>query len=321
MKCIAFGSLAMIGLAWAGLATPAWATPADSATSATTPVAAQASATSTSQFGGQITEQQARDAMLPPETAAVFTGSDVLKQRLRDGSYNESSSTTLAVVVMAAMTGDEEMLDLLVKAGQSLDVRDGQLGETALQKLVLLEQDQPLRVLLRHGADPNLVSGHSGTAPLHDAISLMRFAAVRVLLESGKADPDLPDQVYGNRPLHFVSVDGDTTCTALLLAAGADPNAPNRHGLPPLHLAASLGQVEIARMLIEAGADVKTVSGAGKTPIDVIQSRLDDIPQPMQEHRVDVYNRYQELIKLLNNPPEAKPRIQPAFKPKSEPTP
>ena len=60
---------------------------------------------------------------------------------------------------------------------------------------------------------------------------------------------------------------------AMLIAAGADPNAPvegSWHTETPLHWAASSDDVEVARALIDGGADIEApgASIAGGTPLD-----------------------------------------------------
>ena len=55
----------------------------------------------------------------------------------------------------------------------------------------------------------------------------------------------------GNLPLHCSSLGGDPCLTSLLLAAGADSEAPNTEGDRPLHLAAGAGNVGVLRVLLE----------------------------------------------------------------------
>src|SRR5690606_38776614 len=49
-----------------------------------------------------------------------------------------------------------------------------------------------------------------------------------------------------------------------LLAAGADPNRANRHGLIPLALALELGDLEMVELLVEAGANPAAVDAANE---------------------------------------------------------
>lgn len=61
---------------------------------------------------------------------------------------------------------------------------------------------------------------------------------------------------------------GRTDLVAMLLEAGADPNARNRHGRTALMYAAGQDRHEVIPLLLRAGAVVDVVDLAGKTAID-----------------------------------------------------
>ena len=73
----------------------------------------------------------------------------------------------------------------------------------------------------------------------------------------------------GNTPLHFASrYSWDRTVITVLLAAGADVDARNRHGATPLHVAAaSYRDPGVAAELVGAGADLNARDGDGNTPL------------------------------------------------------
>lgn len=82
---------------------------------------------------------------------------------------------------------------------------------------------------------------------------------------------------YGQRtPLHVVTdwpgyYPNGPRLAAMLLAAGADPNARtgNEPGVEtPLHWAASTDDVDVAAVLIDAGADIEARGGSIGTPLD-----------------------------------------------------
>ena len=62
---------------------------------------------------------------------------------------------------------------------------------------------------------------------------------------------------------------GTLAQSALLLGAGADPNARQQVGYTPLMGAAAAGRDDIADLLLEKGADPALVSEDGKTAADV----------------------------------------------------
>ena len=74
----------------------------------------------------------------------------------------------------------------------------------------------------------------------------------------------------GATPLHMAILSDQREVARLLIAEGANINAPakDEYGGTPLHWAAALGRVEIARQLIDAGANVNAVDKNGYTPLD-----------------------------------------------------
>ena len=61
--------------------------------------------------------------------------------------------------------------------------------------------------------------------------------------------------------LHFATERGHQECVRLLVAGGAEPDAPDAEGTTPLLMVAWRGKVELAVMLVELGANV---SGTGR---------------------------------------------------------
>ncbi len=60
-------------------------------------------------------------------------------------------------------------------------------------------------------------------------------------------------------------IEPDEKLIEVLLAIGADADAPNAYGEPPLHLAAKYGYRKIAEMLLLAGADIMRHNSRGQT--------------------------------------------------------
>ncbi|MFE1361223.1 ankyrin repeat domain-containing protein [Streptomyces carpaticus] len=90
------------------------------------------------------------------------------------------------------------------------------------------------------------------------------------LLRRG-ADAGRPDAA-GTRPLYAASVRGAARTVAVLLAAGADPDAESGHGDEgtPLCGAACWGHTEAVRVLLAGGADpaLREDGGTGHTPVE-----------------------------------------------------
>jgi uncharacterized protein len=105
--------------------------------------------------------------------------------------------------------------------------------------------------------DKELVARRSadGFTALHYACFFGGGAATAVLLEAG-ADPDAeaenPSRV---RPLHSAAAAPDAESARLLLEAGADPDARQAGGFTALHAAAHQDDEELAGLLLRHGAD------------------------------------------------------------------
>jgi ankyrin repeat protein len=93
---------------------------------------------------------------------------------------------------------------------------------------------------------------------------------VRCLIEAG-ADVRAPSQnAMRVTALHSAVADaGDSESALALVAAGADPNAKQRHGWTPLHAAAQTGDRAVVTALLAAGADPTLTHDGGKRAADL----------------------------------------------------
>jgi len=162
--------------------------------------------------------------------------------------------------------------DALVASGASLDLSDPD-GATALVVAIINAHYEFAELLLRAGANPNVVDNEAGMGALYAAVDMHRLAVghgrgnpvpvglldaadvVRVLLEHG-ADPNaaLKKPILqrqhtfgdgtlgaGTTPLMRAAKSGDIALVRVLLEAGADPKLTLPNGTTSLMLAAGLG--------------------------------------------------------------------------------
>ena len=93
-------------------------------------------------------------------------------------------------------------------------------------------------------------------------------ASVEALLDGG-VRPDDGRTGGGPTALLLAAEEGLARITALLLRAGADPNAADGLKATPLHRAARRGGGACSALLIRAGADIEARDSLGRTPLAV----------------------------------------------------
>jgi ankyrin repeat protein len=89
-------------------------------------------------------------------------------------------------------------------------------------------------------------------------------AAVRALLNQ-KSDVNARD-ADGTTALHWAVRWDDLETAALLIRAGANPDAPNEYGITPLFLACTNRSAPMVAKLLAAGAQPNAASASGETP-------------------------------------------------------
>jgi ankyrin repeat protein len=209
-------------------------------------------------------------------------------------------------LLYAARQGCLECVKALVEGGAEVDMADPE-GITPLIMAIQSFHFDVAKYLLQKGANPNKWDWW-GRTPLYSAVDLntiphggrpdhpsldetTSLELIEMLLGLG-ANPNAqlklfppfrargPDRgademlTIGATPLLRAAKAGDVAAVKLLLAHGADPNLPNRHGVTPVMAAAGLDSNEIdtrgkfktqqeasetIELLVKAGADVNAV--------------------------------------------------------------
>jgi ankyrin repeat protein len=132
-------------------------------------------------------------------------------------------------------------------------------GATAYMRAAKAGDAETMRLLIAHGADPNVALPNGNTA-------LMLAAGL------GWRDGNMaiPTRDQGTEQEAIAAI-------ALCLEHGADINAAGANGNTALHNAITgRGSTEIIRFLVEKGADLNAKNTAGQTPIEAaLRSRRD----------------------------------------------
>ena len=182
-----------------------------------------------------------------------------------------------------------EVVERLLKNGSPVDGFDGE-GSTFLGKLVTQSatddpmfrtrhQREALKLVLAHGADPNLVGPNFMFAPLAQALALGDLELADLLVSHG-AKPDLCDR-FGRGFLHHAT---HRAAVPWLTRNGIPVDVRDHNGVTPLaHVAeqAFSGNYcveDVMVALISAGADPNAEDyqgpGVAMTPRQMIEERV-----------------------------------------------
>ncbi len=164
-------------------------------------------------------------------------------------------------------------------------------GATAFWRAAYASDVAAMRLLVAHGADPNIPTFKPGGRP---------FAGEGVRQTQDVSGlPPIPYGGPGVMPLHAASGVGYGEGFAanshryaptgflpaikyLVDELGADVNAVDHEGNTPLHLAASRGDTESVLFLVSRGGDVKRVNREGNTTADMANGPVQRV-QPFPE--------------------------------------
>ena len=199
---------------------------------------------------------------------------NVIKENLMDEIINhhtEENGQKTTPLIIAAMKGNEEVVDVLLQFGAEIDKKgtvsvrgDSRSGATALWCASRWGHYNIVKLLVDNCANINLPAD-SGSTPLRPACNNGKFDIVRYLVEHG-ADVNAADS-NGHTCLMFASYSGHYHIVHYLLEKGADPECVTTEGTTALHDSAEYGHFTISKLLIETGLTMTTTDNDGMTPL------------------------------------------------------
>jgi ankyrin repeat protein len=191
-----------------------------------------------------------KDHQTPLLLAARYERSDLVRLLLEHGAdpnLEGGGGETPLHILSGHRVSDYHRADyilvahLLLERGTHVNARD-KYHQTPLLLAVRHERSDLVRVLLEHGADPNL-EGAGGKTPLH--------------------------MLSGHRMSDYHRADY-ILVAQLLLERGVDVNARDKDHQTPLLLAVRYDRSDLVRFLLEHGADPNLDDGGGKTPLHIL---------------------------------------------------
>lgn len=200
---------------------------------------------------------------------AAVTGGD--RERVREllaenpHLANALSRDGVPAVRLATYYGQDVIAEMLADtAGVELEIWDG----TALGRLAVIEESYQ-----RWGDYILNEFSRDGYTPLQLACFFGREEIARYLIEKGAKVNAASRNAMAVQPLHSAVAGDHTAIVALLLDAGADPNATQQDGFRPLHAAAQNGNAEIIQLLLAHGAHPTLPDDHGRRPRQVAEDK------------------------------------------------
>jgi len=208
------------------------------------------------------------------------------------------SSEDYAVRMLYAIGDDdvEEARSLLIQGG------DPNVSVPGSDMRILMTAQSPamVKLLLDHGADPNLPD-KDGATSLHYLITAPpALEIVPILLSSGANVNKAAEGRGGRTPLHEATqwyFEGrDHTVgerlIRLLVSSGADINAPGYLGKTVLHQAVENDKPDLLKLALELGADPGIADGDGATALDMARSlKRDSLVETLSSPRHGLMDR------------------------------
>ena len=179
---------------------------------------------------------------------------------------NQPDAEGYPMIVRAAREGQEDVVYQLLSDNASIETAHVRSQSTALHEAALAGHENIVNMLVRRGSSLDRVDSN-GMSALHKSVSSGNLVIAKVLLRNGATvDVKGPDN---KTPLHLAAQSSDEDLVALLIEQTADQNALDALKRTPLHLAAGRGNIKICNLLLDHGAQLNLRDTHSKTAMQV----------------------------------------------------
>ncbi|MCZ6914954.1 MAG: ankyrin repeat domain-containing protein [Rickettsia endosymbiont of Ixodes persulcatus] len=221
---------------------------------------------------------------------------------LIDNYINARDNKGNTQLIYSAKAENKDVIEVLIKYGAEIDVQ-GEDGMTALHWLAKSGHLEPFKLLVNHGANPNIIDYTHGRTALHFAAA-GSLDIVKYLIEK---NPNIINCIASKSKataLHYAADSGKLEIVKYLVEQGSDMNMPGPGNRTALYCATEKGYLNIVKYLVEKGSDINVLGPRENTLIDCAnQNGYSDIVDYLEKQKrdVDVLNDNQKTPVMLDD--------------------
>jgi len=200
------------------------------------------------------------------------------------GTIDQPNGIGRTPLAIAAARGHVEIVNMLLKHGADLNVIDRIYGQSVLKFAACAGHEKIVKTLLAHGAKVN--DTMNGTTALSQSCALGHYEVVQELLRHG-ANPNQQDTQRGQSPLSLAISNRYTLLVKILIRYGADVNQRDLYTeLTPLHHAVIARSPDTVSILVRerAHADIKALSALPDSQAQWLLRILGTVTDLTQRH-------------------------------------
>ena len=193
--------------------------------------------------------------------AAIFGGCSkkIISSLIGHGAdVNAVNKKNASALFIACCKGDEDAINVLLKAGADANNAEVGAGNTCLHHAVSNScSKETLQAIIDRGARVNATNKHNDTA-LNYACHKGNTDAIDVLLKAG-ANVNNTEVVHGNTCIHDAIIGSCSKETLqAIIDCGACVNATNKYNDTALNIACHKGKTDAIDVFLKAGANVNS---------------------------------------------------------------
>uniref|UniRef100_A0A3Q4H6U1 Nuclear factor of kappa light polypeptide gene enhancer in B-cells 1 n=1 Tax=Neolamprologus brichardi TaxID=32507 RepID=A0A3Q4H6U1_NEOBR len=194
--------------------------------------------------------------LLAPQPGSIWLVTQVVSALPGEEVLNMRNRLYQTPLHLAVITQQKEAVEALLLAGADPTLTDRH-GNTVLHLAAQHEGEGMIQFLLQHRELRELLdqTNTAGLCAIHLAVLVNQLFSLRELLEGG-ANVEVQERSCGRTALHLATeTDNVSLAGCLLLEGNARVDCCTFNGSTPLHIAAGRGSVKLTALLMAAGAD------------------------------------------------------------------